>query len=428
MFNNARITRATLVVAVLLAAAAGLSGQELSSALIAKTQQEYVIEARRHLHQVPETRWEEDGTLTYIRHEVEDSLEKFSRIGTSSITMLKGGLVVDLTLRNPSFDRIMFRAEVDALPVEEATGLAFASMAKGKMHACGHDTQVAMLLGFLRALSLGAIESKHHLRLVFERAEENPFDGRSGAKTLVEEGVLDGIAKVYGLHIWVNRETGQPGMFSSYPEAMMANNDQFFVEATAKGGHGAEPHNGANANDILTAVDSFLTGFGARYFSPFEPFAMSKVAVLGGNLQQANVRPGKAEATYSFRTYLMPEQRKQAAATLTQLVEKVGDVFKVYDPTAKATLRFSEGYPVTANNPTEVRRIATALQADGFKYTEMRTTGSESFSYYLLQRPGAYFMLGAWQEGSGGHHSATFNPREDVLWQGVYYWAHLATN
>jgi amidohydrolase len=424
----------------------------------AQSLQKYVVTLRHEFHQHPEIRWTEAWTLGRIKQEIQNILEGKATGGptgaipspeeyfaasrlvnenlkrpTVEVKVGKGGIWVDITY-DAKFDRLLFRADIDALPVQEAVKSVFASTIDKRMHACGHDTHVAMMLGFVRLAVNQNFTSKHNLRLVFQRAEENPaFGTKNGGQTLVEDDhVLEGVSKVYGLHIWVDKNTGQPGVFGSYPGGMMANNDQFFIEATATGGHGAQPEDRVNPIDMLSAFDYLYMGFALRYpgLGPFQPAASSKVADAAGNIEQANIRPSTAKETYSFRTYLMPSERKQVTIKLKELAAGVGELYrKVYDdPKASMTLNFVEGYPVTANSPSEVGRVAQTLKGWGFKYNEVRTTGSEDFSYYLLQRPGAYFTLGAWREGSGGHHSATFNPDESVLWQGVALWLLLATN
>lgn len=433
---------AAICIAVMMFMAAGTLPGQSSAKLVelAKAQQDYVVQLRHEFHQHPEVRWTEDWTIGRIRQEVakilglpstppvdfgwETKNPAHKTTVKGHMYERKGGLIVDLVF-DPSFKRNLFRADIDALPIQEATGPGFTSLNLGVMHGCGHDTHVAMKLGALKVLLSGDVNPGYNLRIVFERSEENPFDGRSGALTLVGEGVLDGVDEVYGLHIWVGDE-GRNGSLMSRPGPILANNDQFFIRIHTTGGHVAFPQGGSNAIEVGAAIMSALEGFDRRtpLLGPMAPSSIVPAAFLAGNETQANVRPAEAKLTYSCRTFLNQEDRKKLAAAIEQ---KVRDTVKQF-PDAKVDFEFTYGYPATINDVSAVARVSALVKAAGLKYEETGATlGGESFSYYLQQRPGADFYLSAWQKGTGGHHSPTFNPDESVLWQGVAYWLLLAT-
>ncbi|MBI2637224.1 MAG: amidohydrolase, partial [Parcubacteria group bacterium] len=338
------------------------------------------------------------------------------------IHQAKGGMWVDITY-DYTLPRIILRADVDALPIQEATGLPFASRNSGVMHACGHDTHAAMLLGAFKTLVENDLPTKHNLRLVFQRAEENPIDGRSGGKTLVEEGVLDGISAAYALHIWA---TGEPGVFLSRPGPMLANSDRFKITVTCTGGHVAFPHRGSNAIDIATDIHVALRGFDTRFLGPNEP--TSFVPAISNAGTGSNIRPSEAEIWYAVRNVLGPKTR---AAFHQAISEQVKAVVSRY-PDATVACEPIYGHPALANSPASYEHVNAVLQAAGEKTgLEELHMGGEDFAHYLeLQGgvPGSMWLLGAAQEGSGDHHTPTFNPDESVFWRGVMFWLLLATS
>jgi len=230
---------------------------------IARDAEDFVIDTRHILHQHPRLRWNEDDSLLFIQGEIERlQAENPNTVGIN-IKWCEGGLVVDLDVSG-QYDRIILRADIDALPIIEATGLPCESRMPGIMHACGHDIHSAMLLGFAKQviegkLGLNNVELKHNLRLVFQRAEENPGTAprpESGGEVMVkEDGVLDGIASAYGLHIWNNPEgTGVPGVFYGRSGAIMGNSGRFMVKIKARGGHVMKPHTGINCRRIADMI------------------------------------------------------------------------------------------------------------------------------------------------------------------------------
>lgn len=227
---------------------------------LAQAAQPWIVDIRRALHQMPELRWQEEKTLAYIRQQIETIA---AAVTTPAITLheARGGLWVDMTFEE-RFDRILLRSDVDGLPIQEQTGLPYTSQNSGAMHACGHDTHPAMLLGAFKILVEQAdLHPTHNLRFVFQRAEENPIT-QSGGAALAQEGVLEGISHAYALHIWSSMESG---LFRSRPGPLMANSDRLKIEITCNGGHVASPHAGSNAIDIAVDIQVALRGFATRF-------------------------------------------------------------------------------------------------------------------------------------------------------------------
>lgn len=395
-----------------------MSAQRLTE--LAKEQQEYVVRVRRHIHENPELRWEETETLQFI--EDQTHIMTVVKRYLNGVHRPFGGTWFDIIF-DPSFDTILFRADVDALPIQEETGLEFASKIPGKMHACGHDIHAAMLLGFLRALANPEIEPKHNLRIVFQRAEENPGsepNPKSGGQTLVEEGVLAGISRAYMLHIW---RSGNAGVFYSRPGALLANSDRWKIMVKTSGGHVARPFAGTNALRVTQAIQNTLDSVATRILASHEPISIEPTILQSGTA--TNIMPSHAELFYGVRTMLGPENRAGFFARLEDIVKKVVKIF----PNAEVSFERIFGHPMLFNNDEEFARTRKILSENDEELSlHEPVLGGEDFAYYLQKIHGCAVMLGAHQEGSGDHHSPTFNPDESVFWKGVLFWLLLATH
>lgn len=381
----------------------------------AQSVEDYVIATRKALHKMPEVRWEETKTLAFILSEINQLADNRIRVSE-----LKGGLAVNIDF-DPSYDRILFRADVDALPIQEATGLDFASEIPGKMHACGHDTHAAMLLGAYKAIMEGKVTPTHNLRLVFQRAEENPLT-KSGGATLVEEGVCDGITNAHALHIWVEGKH-QNGAFLSRPGCMLANSDRMQVLIEATGGHVALPENGSNAIDIGVRICQDMEGFALRKLGPIEYVSLVPAVFKAG--EGSNVMPDTAELWFGVRQFLAPEKREQFAEALKQ---RIHDIVAMYEG-ASVEVNYIKGHPMTFNDTRDYELINSLLNNSGETTEELELLlGGEDFGHYLRRVPGSMWCLMATQPGSGATHTPTFNPDESLFWKGVYFWLLLATN
>jgi amidohydrolase len=388
----------------------------------ARSQQEYVVETRRALHRSPETRYETPLTRERILAEIA-SLSALAP-GNATIRLpveFKGGIAVDIDVEGCP-DRILFRADFDALPVHEETGLDYASLREGYSHACGHDANTAMLLGFLKCVTEGKIVPGHCLRLVFQDAEENPGaspEPLSGGDLLVRDGVLDGVSFAYALHI-MSGEEATNGVFRSRPGAMFGNSGRIRFLFTSSGGHAGAPSAGVNALRVAHAAMNGLDTFAARCFSPTEPVALEPVILRSGT--GSNVMPAHAELWYGFRTLLPRESHIEMTARLIDEVRTVAAAMQAF---VEAEPFY--GHPSLVNDPGEYLRVAALLHNAGQKAEEgPPSLGGEDFAHYLHGVPGAMFMLGAHKRGSGGQHSPTFDPDEGVFWKGVLFWALLA--
>lgn len=386
---------------------------------LAESQQEWAVGVRRELHACPELRWEEGETLRIIRAYVDGIVAAAAVPWVVQVRELRGGLVVDITV-DPTLERRLFRADVDALPIPEETGLPFAST-NGNSHACGHDMHAAMLLGFFRAMmEFPEVGPKHNLRLVWQRAEENPITPSGGNVLVNEENVCEGIARAFGLHVWSDR---QAGTFYSRPGAILANSDRFQVEIACKGGHVMEPQSGSNAIDVAVDIVCALRGFDRRYLGPMEPCSLVPAVFTAGSA--SNIRPDTARQWFAARNFLPEDRRTAFESAIRREVEAV--VARYPDASGKVT--YVRGHPSTINDDAAVEYVASLLMAAEQTYQQCEPDlGGEDFAHYLQKVPGAFVLLGAGSTDAHGHHTSKFNPSEDVMPLGVHYWLLLATS
>lgn len=382
---------------------------------IAKGMKDYVLRVRHHLHERPETRWETQQTREFIVQQIREMHYEPTRED--------GGICVDVGPANSG--KILFRADFDALPVQEKTGLECSSVIDGKMHACGHDTHVAMLLGALGAIAAGKVQPVRPIRFLFEDAEENPGTAprpESGAECMVKAGVLKNISKAFALHVWCS-EDGEPGVFLSRPGPVLGNSGRVFFKIKTSGGHVARPHAGVNALRVMLAIQKRLSSFVARHFNPVHPYTLEPAILHAGT--GSNVMPAEAEAWYGFRTMLPRQEHERMAEVLLEEIREIAESMEAKVIETKAI----HGHPALINTPDVYQSVKTLLTGAGQEVREIEPImGGESFAHYLREVPGCQFMLGAHTPGSGEHHAPTFNPDESVLWKGVLFWLLLATS
>ncbi|MBU0597983.1 amidohydrolase [Patescibacteria group bacterium] len=393
---------------------------------IATAAEEYVIDIRRQLHMHPETRWNESETLAFIQQQIGLIHEENggdSDFCTVAITRMKGGLVVDVTF-NDNWQRRLFRADVDGLPIQEQTELSFCSKRPGVMHACGHDMHSAMLLGAFKLIRDGKIQPTYNLRFVWQCAEENPGSlpmPESGGNTLVNEGnVLDGITDVHALHV---KSDLPSGTFFTGAQAVLGNSDRMEIKITgASGGHVMKPSSGVNANDVVFAIMTSLQSFLARHVSPTEPATLVCTGIQSGSgLASSNIMPSEALMHYGVRNLLNESDRASLYEKLQAEIIRIAESFG-----AKAEVEMVFGHPTTIN--TDTAEMQSLLTNAGLTVQIMDPElGGEDFAYYLQKRPGSFWFLGADGGNPTAHHSSTFNPDESVMTLGVAFWLTMAT-
>ena len=362
---------------------------------------------RRHLHQYPELSYDLPLTSAWVA-------EKLREIGVDEVHegIAKTGIVALIKGSKPG-PVIGLRADMDALPILEATGATYASKISGRMHACGHDGHTTMLLGAAKYLA----ETRNFagtVALLFQPAEE---DG-AGGQAMVQEGVFDRfkIAQVYGIH---NAPNIPFGHFHTTPGALMASVDTAFVYVTGRGGHGATPHETVDPVVAVVAMVQAVNTIIPRNIYALDEAVLSVTQIHTGTA--SNIIPEEAMFCATIRCF-KPEVRALLKKRFVEIVEGTASAFGV-----SARIDYDWGYPATINHagPAEfavgvAREISGAGAVDG---NANRKMGSEDFSYMLEARPGAYLFMGT-GPGAGLHHPA-YDFNDEVAPVGASFFARL---
>ncbi len=380
--------------------------------------EQYLAKVRRDLHKIPELAFEEEKTIAYLKQEIEAIIAKSPL--KISLKEMKGGLVVDVFIEK-SLKRLLFRADIDALPITEETGLEYSSTHLGKMHACGHDMHATMLLGAFKCICEQNVESLHNLSFVWQRAEERKVNGISGGEMLVGEGVLIDVDEVYALHINPSVETGK---FLCRAGPMMANTNQFHIEIKTTGGHVARPNLGTNAIDVLIEMQNAARGALERILYPYEEAILVPSIIQAGTIY--NVRPASGKCCFVFRHYLSDQRAKEVKE---QLTKKLTAIVSSYEDCFISIFSYIEGYPILTNDLTSTEKVKNLLESNGSIVYEMtKSFGGEDFAYYLEKKPGSLWLLGAKGDFASDLHTSKMNPNELALVDGLIFWLLLATS
>lgn len=369
---------------------------------------------RRSFHQIAELSWKEVQTMQLIEQHL-DSIRTEYQLPLT-LQHFHGGLVADLDF-NPTHKKLLFRADIDALPIEEKTGSNFSSQNKGVMHACGHDFHIAMLLIAIEIIAKRKKKPPNNFRFVFQRAEETGNEN-CGGKVLVDEGVLTNVDHVVGLHI---SATAENGIFFSKPGAMLANTAMIELSLECSGGHVMHPHEGSNAIDILADILVSIKGIESRLLSPLSQIALVPSRIQAGNA--CNIRPNFGTLSLALRNFLQPDHFDHL---LVGIKNKIEAVIAGY-PTAKLTkFGVEKGYPALINHPSSYLQIANVLNEAFIVKESNPLFAGEDFAYYLEQKLGSYWILGAKNKEGHDHHTATFDPDEAIMTKGVAFWLMIA--
>ena len=370
--------------------------------------QDHIAEAiawRHDLHRHPELGFEEHRTSEMIAGLLTDWGWRVHRglAGTGVVAQMGQGAPV-----------IGLRADIDALPIVEATGAAHASTLPGKMHACGHDGHTAMLLLAARQIAAEGVETGT-ITLIFQPAEES--DG--GARVMVEQGLFSQfpVDKVFGIHNWPGLA---PGRFVARDDKMMAAFSVFDIEILGKGGHGAMPEQSDGVIAAAGRTAAALQEIPARALSPLEPGVVSVTQIHSGSAY--NVCPDRAVVSGTCRWF-----GAEAGDIIEDRVRRVASA-EAAAQGCTANIDYQRRYPATINTAPEAA-LARDVAADMGLDTEMvgPSMASEDFAFMLNEVPGAYLWLGAAREGENpGLHSAKFDFNDAVLPAGAEFWVRLA--
>jgi hippurate hydrolase len=364
---------------------------------------------RRDIHSHPEILYDVHRTAATVA----DKLRSFG-LDEVATGIGRTGVVGVIRGRETGSGRVIgLRADMDALPLTEATGKPYASTVSGRMHACGHDGHTAMLLGAARYLA----ETRNFdgtAIVIFQPAEE----GGAGGKAMVSDGLMErwGIEQVYGMH----NMPGLPvGAFATRPGPLMAATDEFTIDITGRGGHAARPHGTIDPIIIGAGLVQALQTIVARSVDPIESAVVSVTTFHAG--QAHNIIAETARVAGTART-LKPEVRDLVEARIRSLVDGFAAAHG-----ATITVDYDRNYPVTKNHPAETAFAASVageiVGAQNVNADAPPVMGGEDFSYMLEARPGAFVFIG--NGDSAGLHNPAYDFNDEIIPIGCSYWARL---
>lgn len=382
--------------------------------LLSPEHQAYLTRIRRQIHQNPELAFEEHQTSALIQQEL-------ASFGIEVQTGFAGTGVVGILRGDLEGSVIGLRADMDALPICEKTGVAFQSQKPNLMHACGHDTHVAMLLTTAKILSERRKTVRGTVKFIFQPAEEM----LAGGKQLIADGALENpqIDCIYGFHVWPDLPIGTVGLRHN---ALMASMDSFEITLKGVSGHGAAPHQGIDAMlggaYLITALQSIVS----RETDPLDSVVVSIGALTAGT--GSNIIAETAVLKGNIRT-INPQTRKNVLASFERIVQHTASAFRL-----QHEIRYLADYPVTYNHNQHVdfmaNLISTQFGDNAVTMLEKPSMASEDFAYYLEKVAGTFMYLGV-NDGAGGSfklHHEQFLPDEKALFNGVSVYLALVDN
>lgn len=356
-----------------------------------------MVEVRRDLHAHPELSFLELRTSEKIASALEElGLEVKRNVATTGVVgLLRGGA------DGPT---IALRADMDALPLTEKTGLPFASTNPGVMHACNHDGHMAMLLGAAMVLAGMRGSLRGNVKFIFQPGEE----GYAGARQMIEEGVLEDEPKIeaaFALHI---DPMAPSGTFAVRPGPMMACADMFTLSIVGRGGHGAVPSSTVDPVFVSGHVITALQGIASRQVSALDSIVLS-ICTLGAG-EGMTIIPDTVEMGGTVRMF-NPALRKKMPSMMEKIIEGVTSAFG-----ARYSLGYIHGYPATVNDPDFTELALSAAEAvlgsDNVRVLESPRMPSEDFSFFLERVPGAFAILGA--RPPDKEPAPSHSPRSDI--------------
>ncbi len=380
---------------------------------LAKLYSQEFIAVRRHIHAHPELSYQEFETSVFIQQKLAGWNIPYQVKATTGVVGIIEG-------KNPQSKIVALRADMDALPIQEANDVPYKSTIPGRMHACGHDVHSTCLLGAAKILNETKADWEGTVKLIFQPGEEkNP----GGASYMIKEGVLQNPApqKIFALHVHPGLEAGE---FSFRSGMVMASADEIYITIKAKGGHAAAPQYTADTILIASHLIISLQQIVSRNNNPFNPSVLSITAFNGGNT--TNVIPSEVKLMGTFRAMNEEWRFKAHELIIKQTKELVAAMG------AEADVNIDVGYPFVLNDEAlcaQARKNAEAYAgADNVTETELRM-GAEDFAYYSHQIPACFFRLGAGNKAKGitsGVHTPTFNIDEAAIEQGMGMMAWMA--
>jgi amidohydrolase len=368
-----------------------------------------VIDTRRELHRIPELSSHEEKTSTYV-------VDYLKREKVPVTTGIAGHGVMGILETGRPGPTLLIRADMDALPITEETGLPFASRHPGVMHACGHDAHTAMVLVAVTAIKALIERLNGTIKFVFQPAEE----GRGGAAQMIAAGVMEDphVDYALGCHIWPDIPEGTIGIRSG---ALLAAASGFKIVINGKGGHAANPHLCVDALETGCQVVGALLRIVSRKTDPLAPTVITVGRFRAGTA--SNVIPETATIGGTARTF-DTDTWKRWPELIEPVVKGVCDAMG-----AGYTFTFGRGCPPTINDADmarRLRRIAAEVVGPDRVVEPIPTLGGEDMAFFLQNAKGCFFCLGAGNDAYAGLHNPRFNFNEDILLGGVEMYCRAA--
>ena len=378
-----------------------------------------LIEFRHDLHRHPEIMYEEHRTSGRIREELE-------RAGIDFKGDLAGGTGVLAHLQGDAQQAVGLRADIDALPIHEQSGVPHASTIDGRMHACGHDGHTAILLGAARVLKSISDDQRlpHPVSFLFQPAEE----GGAGGKRMVEDGCLDGtvigppIERMYGLHGWPMLPEGVVG---SLPGPLLASADSFSMVSRGRGGHAAMPHTTIDPVSTAATIITTLQQAVSRRVDPVLGGVVSVTSIHAG--EAYNVIPGECHLKGTVRA-LYEDARQILRTAVHEIPTGIAATLG-----CEIEIDYHDGYPVTRNDAATTESFHDLARSvvgdDRVEPLEFPVMGGEDFAYYCQKIPSCFFALGLCppdQESIPSLHHPAFDFNDNAITTGVEMFCRLA--
>ncbi len=367
---------------------------------LARSKEKEIVDLRRTLHMNPEIAHREFETQKILIEKLESINAEIRKLAGTGIEAIIRGKEIGKT--------VALRADMDALPINEENDVEYRSKNQGYMHACGHDTHMSMVYG--AALVLNDMKDKinGNIKLIFQPAEEEGTLG--GAKPMIEEGILNNVDYILGMHVWPELPEGTIG-YRAGP--FFAAADNIIVEIIGKGGHGAKPDMTVDTIMVSARVIDALQTIASREIDPLEPKVITIGSIHGGTAH--NIIPDKVELKGTVRT-MNPKTRENMEKTIERIISGITSAHR-----ANYKFTYVYGYPVLVNDKFVTERVKSAIEELIGKENVVEakpTMGGEDFAYYLQKVPGTFLVLGVYNEKMGyvhNVHTSRFNVNEKIL-------------
>ena len=370
---------------------------------------QYTIDMRREFHTYPELSMHEERTARRIKEELEKmGIPYVSMAGTGVVGTIKG---------NKDGRTIALRADIDALEITEKRDISYKSQNEGVMHACGHDSHAAMLLGAAKVLNDMKDELNGTVKLIFQPGEEVA----QGAKRMIEDGALDGVDEVFGMHVMGNLASGKIGVGSG---PRMASADMFRITVKGKGGHGSMPNLAVDAVVVASAIVMNLQTIASREIDPMETVVVTVGKLISGTRFNIIAEDAIIEGTTRSFSY---EVREKLPEIIERIAKSTAASYR-----AEVDVEYTLLTAPTINNEVSTERVKKSVEKIMSKEAVVdfaKQSGGEDFSEYLMKVPGTFVIVGTANEEKDtcySNHHPKFDIDEDMLECGVALHAQYA--